>query len=63
MIVVLSGAAHSRRLGSQMEQHAVESYRLSSMEAGMRMKRLGQNGPLVSTLGLGCGGMSPQKRL
>lgn len=28
----------------------------------MRMKRLGQDGPQVSALGLGCGGMSPQKR-
>ncbi len=28
----------------------------------MRMKRLGQYGPQVSALGLGCGGMSPQKR-
>ena len=28
----------------------------------MRMKPLGQDGPLVSALGLGCGGMSPQKR-
>jgi aryl-alcohol dehydrogenase-like predicted oxidoreductase len=40
----------------------VSSYRLSSTEAGMRMKRLGQDGPLVSAFGLGCGGMSPQKR-
>jgi aryl-alcohol dehydrogenase-like predicted oxidoreductase len=28
----------------------------------MRMKPLGQDGPLVSALGLGCGGMSPQRR-
>jgi aryl-alcohol dehydrogenase-like predicted oxidoreductase len=28
----------------------------------MRMKPLGQDGPLVSVLGLGCGGMSPQRR-
>jgi aryl-alcohol dehydrogenase-like predicted oxidoreductase len=28
----------------------------------MRKKQLGQNGPPVSALGLGCGGMSPQRR-
>ena len=28
----------------------------------MRMTRLGQDGPQISALGLGCGGMSPPKR-